>query len=111
MAASKAYVWIHLPGATLPTLAGRLQMSEGNGTFDYAGLYRSSREAVPLDPVETPIVAMTLYFDGMRNGGLPGAVRDAARRSATRCWRMCCARSGRRDPARNSTNAWSLTLL
>lgn len=55
---SSVFVWIHLPGDPMATLAGRADVAAGNrGSFVYAARYLRNKRALPLDPVALPLVA------------------------------------------------------
>lgn len=72
----EAFVWIWLPGATEPVVAGRLHAHDGLVTFNYGRSYLERREAMPLYPPELPLRSGELP---LRTGlTIPGCVRDAA---------------------------------
>ena len=56
---SEAFVWVHLPGDLVPTLAGKASISNSGGkavgAFVYSGRYLKSDRALPLDPVALPL--------------------------------------------------------
>ena len=75
------YVYITLPGETLPTTAGRYVLAEGRGgevrgEFVYGRRYMARPDAVEIDPVELAGLAERRYTT-VRAGGLFGALRDA----------------------------------
>ena len=51
----EAYVWIWLPNATEPVVAGRLNARDRLVTFNYGRSYRERRAAVPLYLPELPL--------------------------------------------------------
>jgi serine/threonine-protein kinase HipA len=53
----QAYVWVWLPGATVPIPAGLLQASDNQVYFNYGSTYLKHREAVPLYLPELPLHA------------------------------------------------------
>jgi len=71
-----AFVWIWLPGAREPVVAGRIDADEPMRTFTYARSYRERSDAVPLYEPELPLVPGTLRPAGgltvagcLRDGG------------------------------------------
>lgn len=56
---SEAFVWIHLPGETMPTLAGRVRREgvPGHevGRFVYGKSYLANGRAQPIDPILLPL--------------------------------------------------------
>ena len=72
----EAYVWVWLPGATEPVVAGRLQAHDGIIAFNYGQSYRKRPDAIPLYLPELPLEAGTLpLLPGL---SMPGCIRDAA---------------------------------
>lgn len=53
--ATEAFVWIWLPGATEPVVAGRLVQDGGRLFFNYGTSYRSRKKAIPIYPPELPL--------------------------------------------------------
>ena len=53
----EAYVWVWLPGATAPVVAGRLHAHDEIVSFNYGQSYRALREAIPLYLPELPLKA------------------------------------------------------
>jgi len=51
----EAYVWVWLPGATSPVVAGLLEAGRGIVTFTYGRSYLARDEAVPLYEPELPL--------------------------------------------------------
>ena len=71
-----AFVWIWLPGAREPVVAGRIDADEPMRTFTYARSYRERSDAAPLYEPELPLVPGTLRPAGgltvagcLRDGG------------------------------------------
>lgn len=72
----EAFVWVWLPGATAPVVAGRLDAIEGRLVFTYGRSYLARAEAIPLYLPELPLQAGPLpLLNGL---SMPGAIRDAA---------------------------------
>jgi serine/threonine-protein kinase HipA len=73
----EAFVWIWLPGAAEPVVAGRLVMGDdGVLTFGYGRSYLGRAEAIPIYAPELP-----LRRGEQRPGGfmiMPSSIRDAA---------------------------------
>lgn len=55
--ATKAFVWIWLPGATEPVVAGRLDQDGERLLFTYGASYRRRSNAIPLYEPELPLQA------------------------------------------------------
>lgn len=73
---SDIYVWVWLPGATVPVPAGRLREgAPGQFSFDYGRRYLQRRNAISLAPT-LPLSERT--FGPTGSMGLPGALRDAS---------------------------------
>ncbi len=72
----EAYVWVWLPGATAPVIAGRLYAHDGLVSFNYGRSYRELRGAVPLYLPELPLQAGELPL--LAGLTMPGCIRDAA---------------------------------
>ena len=72
----EAYVWVWLPGAAEPVVAGRLHAHDGVVTFNYGKSYLARSEAIPLFLPELPLEAGELpLLPGLT---IPGCIRDAA---------------------------------
>lgn len=76
----EAFVWIWLPGATEPVVAGRLEAENGVIHFNYGKSYlgrkSNDKPAIPVYEPELPLKAGVLP---LRNGlTMPGCIRDAA---------------------------------
>jgi serine/threonine-protein kinase HipA len=72
----EAYVWVWLPGATEPIVAGRLSAENGLVHFNYGQSYIDRREAIPLYLPELPLQSGELPLpDGLI---MPSSLRDAA---------------------------------
>lgn len=73
---SDVYVWVWLPGETVPIPAGRLrEHAHGQYSFDYGRRYLQRNNAVSLSPT-LPLSEDT--FGPTGSMGLPGAMRDAS---------------------------------
>jgi serine/threonine-protein kinase HipA len=72
----EAFVWVWLPGATEPVVAGRLHARDGLVTFNYGKSYLERPEAIPLYLPELPLQRGELPLPtGLT---MPGCMRDAA---------------------------------
>lgn len=78
-ASGSLYVWVYLPEAVSPVVAGRLDVSAtpaGNvGQFNYGQSYLSRADAIPIDPVALPLAKGSKTFTSLN--GFPGAILDA----------------------------------
>ncbi|MCB1466061.1 MAG: type II toxin-antitoxin system HipA family toxin [Rhizobiaceae bacterium] len=72
----EAFVWVWLPGATAPVVAGRLYAHDGLVTFNYGKSYLDRRGAIPLYLPELPLRAGELPL--LAGLTMPGCMRDAA---------------------------------
>jgi serine/threonine-protein kinase HipA len=77
----RCYVYITLPGETLPVTAGRFTLSTDKvgsplGRFVYGRRYLARSDALPFDPVELKLANRT-YETSARNGVF-GALRDSS---------------------------------
>ena len=71
-----AYVWIWLPGATLPVVAGRISADADQYRFTYGKSYLNRADALPIYVPELPLRAGVLpLLPGLT---MPGCLRDAA---------------------------------
>ena len=71
-----AYVWIWLPGATRPVVAGRLSHHDGNIVFNYGRSYLARLDRIAIYLPELPLVPGILPLPpGL---AMPGAIRDAS---------------------------------
>jgi serine/threonine-protein kinase HipA len=74
-----AYVFIHLPGQTQATVAGRFELNPDTlphvGEFVYGQSYLANTAALPLDPVALPLKEE--LFRTTLSSGFPGVLRDA----------------------------------
>ena len=71
-----AYVWIWLPDATEPVVAGLLSQDEGNLVFNYGKSYLARENAIPIYEPELPLKSGFLpLLEGL---SIPGCIRDAA---------------------------------
>ncbi len=76
----EAYVWVWLPGATRPVVAGRLEANKDTLLFNYGKSYldrvNSTTPAISLYEPELPLKAGDLpLLDGLK---MPGCIRDAS---------------------------------
>lgn len=72
----EAFVWVWLPGATEPVVAGRLHAHDGLVIFNYGKSYLERPEAIPLYLPELPLEPGELpLLTGLT---MPGCIRDAA---------------------------------
>ncbi len=73
---NQAYVWVWLPGATEPIVAGKLEADKHELRFNYGKSYLSHPNAIPLYAPELPLTAGVLpLMDGLQ---MPSCIRDAA---------------------------------
>ena len=72
-----AFVWIWLPGADEPVVAGRLvALEEGRLAFHYGRSYLAREDAVSIFPMELPLQLGNIPpAPGLH---MPGCIRDAA---------------------------------
>jgi serine/threonine-protein kinase HipA len=71
-----AYVWVWLPGATAPVVAGRLAAAADALVFNYGQSYLARADAIALFDRELPLIAgVQAPLPGL---SMPGCVRDAA---------------------------------
>ncbi len=72
---AEAFVWIWLPGATAPVVAGRLEEARGEATFVYGRSYLERPEAISLYSPELPLVNERIRpLPGL---DAPGCILDA----------------------------------
>jgi serine/threonine-protein kinase HipA len=72
----EAYVWVWLPGAVQPVVAGRLAKDGNTLVFNYGKSYLERANAVPLYSPELPLQSGLLpLLQGM---SMPSCLRDAA---------------------------------
>lgn len=73
---TEAYVWVWLPGAVAPVVAGRLQADGGNLLFNYGRSYLDRDDAISLYDAELPLRPGVLpLLNGL---SVPGCIRDGA---------------------------------
>ena len=75
MTSEPAFVWIWLPGATEPIVAGRLESSGELIWFTYGRSYLAREDAVPLYLPELPLGALPI---APVSGQIAGCIADAA---------------------------------
>jgi len=72
----QAFIWIWLPGATAPVVAGKLTADGDTLVFNYGKSYLSRKNAISIYDVELPLKTGLLpLLPGL---GMPGCIRDAA---------------------------------
>jgi serine/threonine-protein kinase HipA len=72
----QAFVWIWLPGATVPVVAGKLTADGDRLVFNYGKSYLARNNAIPLLDSELPLKTGVLpLLPGLN---MPGCIRDAA---------------------------------
>lgn len=73
------FIWLYLPDATTPVVAGRLDVRHTTagyvGSFIYGKSYLDRQNAIPLDPVTLPLNSKEYTFTTLN--GFPGVVLDA----------------------------------
>lgn len=73
------FVWIYLPEASTPVVAGRLNIratpTGAVGEFVYGQSYLARSDAIPLDPVSLPLNNSASPFTSL--SGFPGVILDA----------------------------------
>jgi serine/threonine-protein kinase HipA len=72
----EAFVWVWLPGATEPVVAGRLHAEGRLAIFNYGRSYLARGDAIPLYLPELPLEAGELPL--LQGLTMPGCLRDAA---------------------------------
>ncbi|RJP77171.1 MAG: type II toxin-antitoxin system HipA family toxin [Desulfobacteraceae bacterium] len=72
----EAFVWIWLPGAMDPVVAGKLTLDGNRLTFNYGKSYLDRRDAIPIFEMELPLQPGILpLLPGL---SMPGCIRDAS---------------------------------
>ena len=74
--AKEAYVWVWLPQATEPVVAGRISKQGNLHHFTYGRSYRERNDAIAFSPFELPLESATFQPEGMNT--LHSCLRDAA---------------------------------
>ena len=73
---SEAFVWIWLPGATEPVVAGKLTADADKLIFNYGRSYLNRKNAISIYDAELPLKPGALpLLSGLI---MPGCIRDAA---------------------------------
>ena len=72
----EAYVWIWLPGATEPVVAGLLSRQDGALAFNYGKSYLERTHAIPIYEPELPLKSGVLPL--LNDLSMPNCIRDAA---------------------------------
>jgi serine/threonine-protein kinase HipA len=70
--------WVWLPGKVTPTECGTFSWEPGRGEFAYADSYRSSAQALPIDPINLPLRHTTKPEITTAMRGVFGVLRDAS---------------------------------
>lgn len=73
---TQAFVWIWLPGATQPVVAGKLESDNGRLMFNYGKSYLQRDNAIPIYDAELPLQSGILPLPAGLS--LPGCIRDAS---------------------------------
>jgi len=73
---SEAYVWLWLPGATEPIVAGKLEAHGNKLRFNYGKRYLQRADAISIYHAELPL--QPGYIDPIKNLELANCIRDAA---------------------------------
>jgi len=73
---SEAYVWLWLPGATEPVVAGKLEAHGKQLRFNYGKRYLERANAISIYAAELPL--QPGYIDPIKNLELANCIRDAA---------------------------------
>ena len=73
---AEAFVWIWLPGSTVPVVAGRIEKHGSLHHFTYGRSYRERDDAMALSPFELPLQPGT--FEPMGMNTIHSCLRDAA---------------------------------
>ncbi len=71
-----AFVWVWLPGSTVPVVAGRIEKHGSLHHFTYGQSYRERNDAIALSPFELPLQPGTFEPTGMNT--IHSCLRDAA---------------------------------
>ncbi|MFA6303677.1 MAG: type II toxin-antitoxin system HipA family toxin, partial [Legionella sp.] len=72
----QAYVWIWLPEATTPIVAGKLELDNGRYFFNYGKSYLQSKNAISINDEELPLKNGLLpLLDDLT---MPGCIRDSS---------------------------------
>lgn len=72
----QAYVWIWLPKATTPIVAGKLELDNGRYFFNYGKSYLQSKNAISINDEELPLKKGLLpLLDDLT---MPGCIRDSS---------------------------------
>ncbi|MEJ2625437.1 MAG: type II toxin-antitoxin system HipA family toxin [Pseudolabrys sp.] len=73
---TEAFVWVWLPGAATPVVAGRLAPERDGIVFNYGRSYLARKNAIPLYEPELPLRAGILpLLNGLQ---MPNCIRDAS---------------------------------
>ena len=73
---SEAYVWIWLPGAAEPVVAGLLSKQGGQLVFNYGRSYLARQDAIPIYAPELPLRPGILPL--LQGFSMPSCIRDAS---------------------------------
>ena len=75
-APEEAYVWIWLPGATVPVVAGRIARDGGRLIFNYGRSYLDRNDGIPIYEPELPLRSRAIAPEAGLS--MAGCLRDAA---------------------------------
>jgi serine/threonine-protein kinase HipA len=75
-AATEAFVWIWLPGAPEPVVAGRIEADQGLYAFNYGRSYIERADAIPIYAPELPLRRGSIVPDAPLD--MAGCLRDGA---------------------------------
>ena len=75
-APEEAYVWIWLPGATVPVVAGRIARDGGRLIFNYGQSYLDRNDGIPIYEPELPLRSRAIAPEAGLS--MAGCLRDAA---------------------------------
>ncbi len=75
-APEEAYVWIWLPGATVPVVAGRIARDGGRMIFNYGRSYLDRNDGIPIYEPELPLRSGAIAPEAGLS--MAGCLRDAA---------------------------------
>ncbi len=105
---TQAYVWIWLPGATEPVVAGKLEQDGQNLLFAYGKSYLERKDAISIYQPELPLQEGT--FPLLTGLSMPACIRDGAPDAWGR--RVIINRQmGLKDSAADSADLTELTFL
>lgn len=74
--ANEAFVWIWLPGATKPVVAGRIQQDDEGYVFNYGASYLERENAIPIYEPELPLGRGVI--NPLNNLSMASCIRDGS---------------------------------